>query len=61
MHLRTERLLLRSMQVEDVPLLVDLWTDPNVTQFLGGPLEIEGLRATLAEDAAGSGRAQCDL
>ena len=35
--LQTERLTLRYQEAGDVPFLVDLWSDPEVTRYLGGP------------------------
>jgi len=35
--LETERLLLRVQQAADVPALIDLWLNPQVTRYLGGP------------------------
>lgn len=44
--LETDRLQLRYMLPEDIPPLVALWTDPDVTRFMGGPRNVE----TLTED-----------
>jgi ribosomal-protein-alanine N-acetyltransferase len=33
----TERLLLRSPSEDDLDSIVDLWTDPLVTKYIGGP------------------------
>ncbi len=44
--LRTRRLILTRLQSAHVPALVDLWTDPEVTRFMGGPRR----RESLAED-----------
>ncbi len=49
--LETERLQLRYLHHEDIPTLVNLWTDPEVTRYLGGPRDIEPLRQKLAETA----------
>jgi len=35
--LRTERLILRFQRESDVPFLVRLWTDEEVTRYVGGP------------------------
>jgi RimJ/RimL family protein N-acetyltransferase len=35
--LESERLQLRYQQAADVEALVDLWSDPEVTRYLGGP------------------------
>ncbi len=50
MHIETERLLLRSMQLPDVPALVQLWTDPDVTRHMGGPRDPDSLQKSIAED-----------
>ena len=49
--LETERLLLRYMKPEDIPCLVNLWTDPDVTRFMNGPREIATLRENLSVTA----------
>ena len=33
----TERLRLRPVEFSDIPALVDLWSDPDVTRYMGGP------------------------
>ncbi|NNF97864.1 MAG: GNAT family N-acetyltransferase [Desulfobacteraceae bacterium] len=50
MNIVTERLVLRLIQPEDLNPLLKLWTDPDVTCFLGGPREIENLKKDLLED-----------
>ena len=35
--LETERLTLSQQQASDITPLVDLWADPEVTRYLGGP------------------------
>ncbi len=49
--LETERLQLRYMKQEDIPFLVTLWTDPEVTRFLGGPRDVSSLREELIQVA----------
>jgi RimJ/RimL family protein N-acetyltransferase len=49
--LETERLQLRYMKQEDIPFLVTLWTDPEVTRFMGGPREVGSLREDLVKTA----------
>ena len=49
--LETERLLLRRQQEVDIAALTDLWSDPQVTLFLGGPRDREWLKETFAETA----------
>lgn len=50
--LETERLVLRRQQAADVSFLTDLWTDPDVTRYLGGPRERGWLQAEFEESAA---------
>ncbi|RPI49811.1 MAG: N-acetyltransferase [Chloroflexi bacterium] len=51
--LETPRLLIRRLEPGDVDALVALWTDPEVTRYVGGPREPGRLRATLTESVAG--------
>jgi len=48
--LQTKRLTLRRIQQSDVPPLLDLWTDPEVTEHLGGPRERAKLEPLFAQD-----------
>ena len=50
MQLETDRLLLRSLQPQDVEQMVSLVTDPGVTRFLGGPRDAEQVRTTLQNE-----------
>jgi len=50
MHLKTERVLIRKIQSSDIPALVEIWTDPEVTQFMGGPRDKDFLVQTFTED-----------
>ncbi len=50
MLLETRRLLLRSIQPSDLPFLVKLWSDPDVTRFMGGPRHTDELEKGFAED-----------
>jgi [ribosomal protein S5]-alanine N-acetyltransferase len=44
--LHTERLVLRRLHsASEIAALLDLWTDPDVTQFMGGPRNREDLQA----------------
>lgn len=52
MHIETERLMLRAMQPDDIPALVALWMDADVTRYIGGPRERAFLEQTLTEDLA---------
>jgi RimJ/RimL family protein N-acetyltransferase len=51
-YLDTQRLLIRDLEVDDIPALVGLWTDPDVTRYMGGPRDAAGLSRSLGEDAA---------
>ena len=50
MKLETDRLLLRSLQPQDVEQMVSLVTDPGVTRFLGGPRDAEQVRTILQNE-----------
>jgi len=49
--LRTGRLILTRIQPEHVPALVDLWMDPEVTRFMGGPRERDFLLTEMEKTA----------
>jgi ribosomal-protein-alanine N-acetyltransferase len=49
--LETDRLILRVQRASDIPALVDLWSDPQVTRHLGGPRDREWLRSELEQVA----------
>ncbi len=51
MLIETQRLLLRPLTSADVDAIVQIWTDPDVTRYMGGPRDPEKVRATLTEDA----------
>ncbi len=49
--LYTERLVLRRLQsASEIAALLDLWTDPEVTAFIGGPRNREDLQADFDSD-----------
>lgn len=48
-RLETERLLLRNMEPEDLDFFLNLWTDPEVTRYMGGPRKREILEPNLKE------------
>jgi ribosomal-protein-alanine N-acetyltransferase len=52
MYLKTERLLLRNIQSIDIPALVEIWTDPLVTRFMGGPRDTAVLVQSFTADVA---------
>ncbi len=59
--LETERLLLRYLVPQDIPLLINLWTDPDVTRFMGGPRDVETLQKNLKKKAQNPSAEQFDL
>ena len=50
MILATERLLLRPIEPADVPHLIEMWTDPHVTKYLGGPRDVQFLKKHFQAD-----------
>lgn len=50
MRIETVRLLLRALEEGDIDALVGLWTDPQVTAFLGGPRDPDELRRAFGQD-----------
>lgn len=59
--LETERLLLRRQQASDIEFLVELWSDPQVTSYLGGPRNREWLRSVFEATAQNPDAEQYDL
>lgn len=49
--LETWRLVLRKLELADVPVLARLWSDPQVTEYEGGPREFAQVEKSLLEDA----------
>jgi ribosomal-protein-alanine N-acetyltransferase len=49
--LETPRLRLRRTRRADIPALIALWTDPEVTRFMGGPREEATLSKVFGEAA----------
>ena len=49
-NLKTDRLLLRNIKPEDKSFLLDLWTDPYVTEYMGGPRDLKSLNPALDEN-----------
>jgi ribosomal-protein-alanine N-acetyltransferase len=52
MDLQTERLLIRTLTAEDAPSLAAIWSDPDVTRFMGGPRDYEQTYRDLLSEAA---------
>ncbi len=59
--LETERLILRLQRSADVEGLVDLWSDPAVTRYMGGPRERDWLRTEFEEVGRNPTAEQYDL
>ena len=51
MHLETEQLILRPLQANDAHTLATIWTDPDVTHFMGGPRDYAKLIVSFEKDA----------
>jgi RimJ/RimL family protein N-acetyltransferase len=54
MALETARLVVRRPEISDAPEVAALWSDPNVTRFLGGPRDFETVRKTVVDEARAS-------
>ncbi len=50
--IETARLRLRPLQAADVAPLSELWADPQVTRYMGGPRDPAQVRQTLQEELA---------
>jgi RimJ/RimL family protein N-acetyltransferase len=59
--LETKRLLLRRQQLDDVSFLVDLWSDPIVTRYVGGPRKREWLQLAFEDTAQNPFAKEYDL
>ncbi len=59
--LETERLLLRRQRASDIAFLTDLWADPQVTRYLGGPRDRDWLRSAFEETAQNPDAERYDL
>jgi ribosomal-protein-alanine N-acetyltransferase len=59
--LETKRLILRRMEPHDIPFLMELWTNPDVTKYMGGPREADWLRRELESSLDASSPDEFDL
>jgi RimJ/RimL family protein N-acetyltransferase len=50
MQIETERLVVRTLQAADAPLLAALWMDPDVTRYMGGPRDYAQVLASIQDD-----------
>ena len=51
-HIRTDRLLLRPLRDGDAQPLARMWSDPDVTEFMGGPRDYNEVERSIEEDLA---------
>lgn len=61
MRIETERLTIRNLQESDVKSLVNIWTDPDVTYYMGGPRDYNMLYMNIMEDAGMKNPPKFDL
>ncbi len=59
--LETGRLLLRRQTADDIPALVALWSDPEVTRYMGGPRDRQFLEEEFRKTAQEPGKERFDL
>jgi [ribosomal protein S5]-alanine N-acetyltransferase len=59
--IETPRLTIRPLTSADFEPLIDLWTDPQVTEFMGGPRDRATLLANFTEDLEMDPPARLDL
>lgn len=50
MLIKTERLLIRFPKIEDLASSMNIWLDPMVTQFSGGPASSEDINQGFLND-----------
>lgn len=55
MHIETDRLIIRPLQQTDAPTLAEIWSNLDVTRFMGGPRNYAEVLESLEQDAAGPG------
>ena len=61
MKIETDRLIIKSNQEVDLAPLAALWTDPDVTCYMGGPRDYEEILGILREDAQANPQPAFDL
>lgn len=50
--METSRLRIRPVSADDVEVIARLWTDPQVTEYIGGPRDVDEIREYFCEVAA---------
>jgi RimJ/RimL family protein N-acetyltransferase len=61
MQIETERLVLRSSQSFDAQALAEIWSDPEVTLYMGGPRDFAETRELFEEEALSGAETHIDL
>jgi len=61
MHIETDRLHIRSITVSDAHALATIWSDPEVTRYMGGPRDFAQVLAIFQEDARAGAQDDIDL
>lgn len=61
MKIETERLLLRPVKRSDAHRLARIWSDPNVTRYMGGPRDFKEVCQMFEADANSSSQTDFDL
>jgi len=61
MRIETDRLIVRSNQEVDLEPLAELWADPEVTHYMGGPRNYAEILRILREDAQRNPQPAFDL
>jgi ribosomal-protein-alanine N-acetyltransferase len=60
-NLETERIRIRNLIPQDIDFMIKLWTDPDVTEYMGGARIKEKLVANLKEDLQNPYKNEYDL
>lgn len=60
-HIETERLLIQVLLTEDAERLARLWTDPDVTRYMGGSRDYTKVLQILEEDTRAEDPPDFDL
>lgn len=55
MRIETERLMIRSLELDDADVLAAIWSDADVTAYLGGRRQFTEVRRGLEEDVRVAG------
>jgi len=61
MNLETKRLIIKPLEIADAEALSKIWTDPEVTRYMGGPRNYEEIYAEFVKDARDESPPKFDL